>query len=132
MRYSTGAIVLHWLLAVLIALNFAAVWVAEGMPKAQAAQIMGNHKAIGITILIVTLVRIFWRVTHRAPPFAPTVKPWEAALARLTHASMYVLMIAIPLMGWALHSAFTGQTIGIRSNKEIKNNRSDGNCTSRK
>ena len=108
MRYSTGAIVLHWLIAVLIALNFAAAWISEDMPKAEAMQIMGNHKAIGITILILTLIRIGWRLTHTAPAFAPTVKPWEALLARVTHGLMYVLMIAIPLAGWALHSAFSG------------------------
>ncbi len=108
MRYSTGAIVLHWLIAILIALNFAVAWVAEDMPKAEAMQMMGNHKAIGITILVLSLARIGWRLTHPAPAFAPTVKPWEALLARITHGLLYVLMIAIPLAGWATHSASTG------------------------
>lgn len=108
MRYSIGAIVLHWLIAILIALNFAAAWVAEDMPKAQAMQVMGNHKAIGLTVLVLTLVRIAWRLMHRPPPFAPTVKPWEVLAARITHGLFYVLMLAIPLAGWAMHSAFSG------------------------
>ena len=108
MRYSTGAIVLHWLIAILIALNFAAAWVSEDMPKAEAMQIMGNHKAIGITILLLSVLRIVWRLTHTPPPFARTVQPWEAMLARVTHGLLYLLMLGIPLAGWALHSAFSG------------------------
>jgi cytochrome b561 len=49
-RYALGPIVLHWLIAGLIALNFAAAWVAEVMPKPQAVQVMANRKAIGLTI----------------------------------------------------------------------------------
>jgi len=114
MRYTNGAIILHWLIAVLIALNFAAAWVAEDMPKAEAMQIMGNHKAIGMTILMLTVVRILWRVTHKPPPFAPTITPLEARVAHVLFALFYFLMIAVPLMGWALHSAFSGgKPIGV-------------------
>lgn len=108
MRYSTGAIVLHWLIAILIAANYAAAWIAEDLPKPDAMQVMGNHKAIGISILALSLVRLGWRLTHRPPAFAPTVRPWEALLARVTHGLFYVLMVGIPLAGWALHSAATG------------------------
>lgn len=108
MRYSSGAIMLHWLVAILIAINYAAAWIAEDMPKAEAMQVMGNHKAIGITILFLSVLRLGWRLAHRPPAFAPTVKPWEAVLARVTHGLFYVLMIGIPLAGWALHSAATG------------------------
>ena len=57
-RYSLRAIVLHWLIAGLIALNFAAAWVAEDMPKPQAAPVMANHKAIGLTTLLLVLVAL--------------------------------------------------------------------------
>ena len=107
-RYSTGAIVFHWLIALLIALNFAAAWVSEGMPKAERLQIMGNHKAIGITILILSVGRIVWRLTHRPPAFLTSLHPWESLLARVTHALFYILMIGIPLAGWIVHSKFSG------------------------
>lgn len=105
-RYSRGAIVLHWLVAVLIMLNFAAAWVSEDMSKPDRAMIMGYHKAIGITILLLTLLMIVWRVAHRPPALADTLKAWEAALARVTHAAFYFLLLAIPLAGWAMVSAF--------------------------
>jgi cytochrome b561 len=107
-RYSRGAVILHWLIAVLILLNFAAAWVAEDMPKAEAAQVMSNHKAIGITILLLTLVRIAWRFTRPAPPLVETLKAWEAAVAKVTHGLFYFLMLAIPVTGWGQHSAGSG------------------------
>ncbi|MFM5885007.1 MAG: cytochrome b [Novosphingobium sp.] len=107
-RYSRGAVILHWLIAVLIALNFAAAWVAEDMPKPEAMQIMGNHKAIGILILLLTVARIAWRLTHRPPPPSPDLAAWEVALSKVTHVLLYVLMLSIPLGGWATHSAWSG------------------------
>ena len=104
-RYSRGAIVLHWLIAALIVLNIAAAWVAEDMPKPEKAIVMGNHKAFGIVILLLTLVRIVWRLIHKAPPLIETLKAWEAALARVGHAGFYFLMLALPLSGWAMSSA---------------------------
>jgi cytochrome b561 len=107
-RYSLGAIILHWLIAGLIALNFAAAWVAEDLPKGQAAQVMANHKAIGIVVLGLTVVRICWRLFHTPPPLAETLQAWEVALARVVHALAYLAMLAIPLSGWAMHAAFSG------------------------
>jgi cytochrome b561 len=107
-RYSRGAVILHWLIAVLIALNFVAAWVAEDLPDAQAGQVMGNHKAIGITILLLTVLRVIWRLTHRPPPLADTLAAWEVAVSRVTHGLVYLLMLAIPLSGWLMHSAWTG------------------------
>jgi cytochrome b561 len=107
-RYSRGAVILHWLIAVLIVINFAAAWVSEDMPKEQAAQIMGNHKAFGVTILLLTVVRVVWRLMHRAPPLADTLAAWEVALSKVTHVLFYVLMLGMPLSGWAMHSAYSG------------------------
>lgn len=107
-RYSLGAIAFHWVIALLIALNFAAAWVAEDAPRAEARQIMGNHKAIGITILVLSVLRLLWRLMHKAPPLLESLKPWEAAMAKVVHWLFYVLMIALPLVGWAMHLTETG------------------------
>ena len=113
-RYSRGAVILHWLIAVLIVLNYVAAWVSEDMPKEDKMQVMANHKAIGITILLLTVLRIVWRLTHKAPPLIESLKAWEAAMARVTHAALYFLMLAVPVAGWGLHSAFSkGAPVGI-------------------
>lgn len=107
-RYSLVAMLLHWLLAVMIALNFVGAWLAEDVPKAEKMQMMAGHKAMGITILLLTVLRILWRVTKRPPALLDSLKAWEIALARVTHALFYFLLLAIPLAGWALHSAASG------------------------
>ena len=103
-RYGRVAMILHWLIALLIALNFAAVWVLETMPRPERMQIMNNYKAIGLTVLILSLVRLAWRLTHRYPAPLPSLHGWEKALARLVHALFYVMMIGMPLTGWAMVS----------------------------
>jgi cytochrome b561 len=105
-RYSRGAIILHWLIAFLIIGNFVGAWTSEDLPRDQRMIMMGYHKATGIVILLLTLVRIGWRLINPPPPLLETLKTWEAALARVTHALFYVLMLAVPLAGLGLHSAF--------------------------
>ena len=107
-RYSHGAIALHWILAVLILLNFIFVWASEDLPKPEKMQMTGYHIANGMLILGLTVLRIVWRVIRPAPPLVATLKAWEVALAKLTHGLFYVLMLAIPLIGWAMVSAFSG------------------------
>ncbi len=106
-RYSTVAIALHWLIALLIVFNYVAAWISEDMSKADAAKVMGNHMAIGLSILVLTGVRIGWKLINPAPPLLP-MKRWESILAHSVMGLMYLVMLAIPLAGWAMHSAFTG------------------------
>jgi cytochrome b561 len=107
-RYTLGAIVLHWAIALLIALNFMAAWAAEAAKGADKLQILANHKAMGITVLVLSLVRLAWRWSHPSPPLLESLRPWEAALAKVVHWLFYVAMIALPLAGWLMHSAETG------------------------
>lgn len=107
-RYSLGAIAFHWIIAILIVANFVTAFSAEDQPRSVAEQIMGNHKAIGITVLLLTIGRILWRLANRPPAFPTSLRPWEVALARLTHGLFYVLMVAVPLAGWVMHSVYTG------------------------
>ena len=112
-HYSRGAIAFHWIIAILIVFNFAAAFVAEDLPKAEAIQVMGNHKAIGVTILNLSITRLLWRIAKPVPPLSAGLKAWEVTLAKVTHNLFYFLMIAIPASGWIMHSAFSaGKQIG--------------------
>ncbi len=108
MKYSTGAIILHWLIAVLIGLNYVGAWEAEDLAAADKAYAMAGHKAFGMTILALTVLRIIWRLTHTPPPLSPGLKTWEAGLAKTVQSLFYLFTLAVPLMGWAMHSAATG------------------------
>lgn len=105
-RYSLGAIALHWIIALMIMLNFALAWISEELPKAERAVMLGNHKAVGITILLLTVALIAWRLIHKPPPQLDTLKTWEAALSKVVHVLMYGLMLAIPLAGWGMSSIY--------------------------
>lgn len=106
-RYTGFAIFLHWAIAALIVLNIIAAWVSEDMPKPDRAMIMGNHKAIGIVVILLTVVRIVWRLIHKAPPLVDTLKPWEVTLSKAVHGLLYLLMLVLPLSGWAMVSSFS-------------------------
>lgn len=111
-RYSTGAILLHWLIAIAVIVNWRIAEAAEHLAGPEKSAIMANHKALGITILILTLLRLAWRFVKRPPPLASTLKPWEAGLAKTVHLLFYVLLIGLPLGGW-LANSFFGQGVNV-------------------
>jgi cytochrome b561 len=109
-RYSTVAIVLHWLLAILaLSLVFVGWWMGDAIKdpatRAQALQVFPLHKATGMTILALTAFRLLWRFTHKAPPLPQRMAPWEKFAARATHWLFYGLLFALPLSGWIYASA---------------------------
>lgn len=103
-RYSRGAILLHWLIAILVVGQIAGGLYMVGIPKDQAAlkfQIFQLHKSFGITILLLTIVRLLWRLGHKAPALPAAMPGWEKAAARGSHFLFYALLLVIPLLGWA-------------------------------
>jgi cytochrome b561 len=105
-RYSTVSIALHWTLAVLIVGQIAAgLWFADlprGPTRTGAFLV---HVSLGMTILVLSLVRLAWRLTHPPPPLPADYSPAIRGLARATHVGLYVVMIGMPLSGWAMLSA---------------------------
>lgn len=104
-RYSTPAIALHWLLALLIAGNFALGWYMHDLPFSMARLKLFNwHKWAGVTILALSAARLLWRLTHRPPADLP-MAAWQQRAAHAAHGALYVLFFAVPLSGWAYSSA---------------------------
>ena len=100
-RYSTGAIVLHWLIALLLAGEIA---LGFTMPRdARGFELFQLHKSIGITILLLSLIRLGWRLTHPRP--APIEGGVTGFLASAVHVLFYAFMILMPLTGWAIVSS---------------------------
>ena len=106
-RYDRVAIALHWTIALailgLLVLGTVMVRIAPG--SSLKFELYQLHKSVGFTVLVLSIVRLLWRLTHPAPPLPATLKPWEAVLARVTHIGFYVLMLAVPLSGWMMVSA---------------------------
>jgi cytochrome b561 len=104
-RYTAAAIALHWVIALLIAGMIALGWIMTGLPEGQTAfALFQLHKSIGITILLLSVARVIWRLMNR-PPSEPAMPKWQAAVAAFVHVAFYVLIIAMPLSGWIMVSA---------------------------
>jgi cytochrome b561 len=104
-HYNAGAIVLHWAIALLILANIGLAWwfnTLHGEAKIEPVQL---HKSIGITVLILTVVRLAWRLAVPPPPLPPTMTLLERWLAHTVHTLFYVVMLGAPLTGWAFSSA---------------------------
>lgn len=106
-RYARFAIVLHWAIAALILVNIPLGIIAgnaldTGVPAdlKRAGAILGLHKPIGLTVLVLSLVWAAWRAAHASPPLPDTTPPWQKRAARVSHAALYILLIAVPLSGW--------------------------------
>lgn len=104
-RYNTVAMTLHWLIAALILTNIGLAWyfnTLTGLPKIPPVQL---HKSFGITILLLSLARLAWRIVSPPPALPPSLQPWERLAAGTVYVLFYVVMIGMPLSGWALTSA---------------------------
>ncbi|PKQ00969.1 MAG: cytochrome B [Alphaproteobacteria bacterium HGW-Alphaproteobacteria-13] len=104
-RYTKVASSLHWLIAIAVIVNIGLAMLTEGQPREIRGPLMGIHKAIGITILALTILRILWRFGHKAPPPPPTMARWERVLSRGVHVLFYLLLLGLPLSGWIWMSA---------------------------
>ena len=107
-RYASVAIGLHWLIALLVVGQIAGGFYMHDLPREQADlkfQLYQLHKSFGITILLLTFARLGWRLTHKPPALPAKMAGWERFLARGAHLGFYVLLVAIPLVGWAIVSS---------------------------
>jgi len=105
-RYGAVAQVFHWLIAALIVTQFVlANWAADLPLGAHKLALLARHKSFGMTILMLAVLRLLWRLKNRPPELPPGMTPLERTLARATHVVFYVLLFAMPLTGWMMSSA---------------------------
>jgi cytochrome b561/polyisoprenoid-binding protein YceI len=103
-RYSALAILLHWTIAALIVLQIVLSGRMEGKTP-EAFAVVQFHKSIGITVLLLSLVRLGWRLIHPPPPEPATLARWERILSQVVHWAFYAVMIGMPVTGWIMVSA---------------------------
>ena len=101
--YTGVAVVLHWLIAALLVFEVALGLNMEGAKGADKFAVFQLHKSVGITILLLVLLRIVWRFYRRPPPL--NASGWERALAYIVHGAFYLILLALPVSGWIIVSA---------------------------
>ncbi len=137
--YTKTAIVLHWLIAIFIALMFVLGWYMAELPKEAPKQMAYDlfdlgiytwqvaeevsprtfyfnlHKSLGLTVLALIVFRILWRITHTPPAALSSYKAIEKKVAKATHHSLYLLMLAVPVTGltMAINSKYGVKWFGI-------------------
>lgn len=110
--YSRIARLLHWTTVVLLAVQFPVglymvyrgnslnLW--DNLTNA----LYSSHKLVGVTILLIVLWRLVYRMTRGAPADEPTIEPWQRVVSHLNHWGLYVLLLAAPIAGYIGISLF--------------------------
>jgi cytochrome b561 len=107
-KSSWGALskALHWIVVILIILQFVLAAWAKSLPRGPGmVEAWGWHKSFGMTILMLAVIRLTWRLVNPTPDLTAETKPWERVLAKISHLLLYGLIFAMPLTGWMMSSA---------------------------
>ena len=109
-RYTRTAMLLHWALGLALVGLFCMGLYMTGLPfSPQRLKLYNWHKWAGVTLLMLSALRLLWRAVHRPPALPPAVEQamprWQKAAHHGTHFLLYVLFFAVPLIGWAYSSA---------------------------
>ena len=111
-RYSTPAVVLHWLVALLIFVAFPlGLYMADLPLSPEKLKLFSYHKWIGVSVFTLAGLRVAWRLTHQPPPLPVDMVGWQRRASALVHGLLYLLILAIPVSGWLMSSAKGVQTV---------------------
>ncbi len=110
-RYTRVAIWLHWLVAVGIIANVLLAWIwplgdSHDSIAPYVRPMIDGHKAIGLTVLGLVVLRVLWRLGRRPPPMPSSYAAWERGLAHVVHWGLYFVIIAMPVTGYVMDSAW--------------------------
>ena len=103
--YNLGARFFHWGIAFLILGLLVVGFFMVGLEPPFKFQVYGWHKALGMAVLALGILRIVWRVSTSYPDHLSHYKIWEKWLSKTVHAVLYLLIIGMPLSGWVMSSA---------------------------
>ena len=105
LRYHKISMLFHWLVGLIIIGLLIAGLIMVDMPKPDKYTVYGWHKAFGIFVLILVVLRLSWRLKQGAPALSANVPTYQLFASKLTHWALYVMMLLMPLAGWVMSSA---------------------------
>lgn len=98
----------HWLIVLLLLGQGVFALLMDAFPREMRGEVMMVHKSVGVTVLLLAIARLLWRLGTTAPAPLPEVSALNRKLAALGHVLLYVLLFAVPLSGF-LMSAYGGR-----------------------
>ena len=109
--YTRTAISLHWLIVALLVGQFIFAWTMPHIGRnTPVTTLISLHFSFGVLILVVAVLRLFWRASHGEPAPANGLPPWQTASARVVHWLLYLLLFVLPMLGW-LNASWRGMPI---------------------
>ena len=101
-RYTRTAIVLHWLIGIALLSQMAFGWIIAEIPRNTPARgfYVNLHKSTGITLGLLIVLRLLWRLWHRPPALPAALPRWQRSAAHASHRLLYALMLLMPLSGY--------------------------------
>jgi cytochrome b561 len=108
-RYTTTAIIIHWLMAILILAMIGLGLYMTGLAKGsdERSWFFGLHKSIGLTLALLAIIRLVWKMLSSSPALPDYVAPAQRKLATVTHYLLYLMMFIQPVSGY-ISSSFSG------------------------
>ncbi|MCC5792529.1 MAG: cytochrome b [Legionellaceae bacterium] len=103
--YSSGSKWLHWLIAAIVLPMLIFTFFFDALPERFFGTAITLHKSFGMLVLFLMLWRIVWITRTGKPPLPATVPIWQRIASRLVQHGLYVLVIAMPLVGWIMSTA---------------------------
>ncbi|MDI1326951.1 MAG: cytochrome b [Brevundimonas sp.] len=102
--FSRLSIIMHWLMLALLAAVYACIELREFYPRGSDVRegLKTWHFMLGLSVFVLVWVRLAARALS---PRGPAPRTWSGALAMIVHVALYMLMIAMPVLGWLLLSA---------------------------
>jgi cytochrome b561 len=105
-RFGLVAKTLHWLTLVLLIGAFTLAVSMVNMPfSPRKLEFYSWHKWVGVTIFLLAVLRLAWRLANPVPLQPASIPPWQRRLAGLSHATLYAILIVMPVTGWIMSSA---------------------------
>ena len=98
-RYSSVAILIHWLVAALIIFSFLIGLTVDSFPKNLTDAVINSHALTGLSVLALTIFRLAWRLKHKPPEYPRDISPAVKRLSHLVQTILYALMIVVPVIG---------------------------------
>jgi cytochrome b561 len=110
-HYPATSKLLHWLVAICVLTTAPVAIAMTRVSKGPTQDMLYNfHKSLGVLILILMILRVINRLVVGAPIADPGIEPWQKTVSSVVHTLLYVLLLAMPIVGYVANSAYGAST----------------------
>lgn len=105
-EYGSVAKFLHWLIFLLIFAMLTIGFLMDDIGnEVIRAQVFNAHKLVGLSVLLLMILRLIWALTNPKPVLPVGTPRWQKVFERLGHGLIYLALLVMPVAGWVMSSA---------------------------